>query len=84
MGSGPSAIFRNISLRGVWLAHWLKMATDDLLIRISSRSHNGLRMMAFDSSRVPRVIEHRARMAERPSAKKAIAEELAGDASRVS
>jgi hypothetical protein len=47
VGSLPSAIFRNISLRGVWLAHWLKMATDDLLIRISSRSHNGLRMMAL-------------------------------------
>lgn len=36
-----------------------------------------------DPSRVPRVIEHRARMAERPNVKKAIAEELAGDASRV-
>lgn len=30
-----------------------------------------------DPSRVPRVIEHRARMAERPNVKKAIAEELA-------
>jgi glutathione S-transferase len=37
-----------------------------------------------DPSRVPRVSEHRARMAERPSVRKAIAEELAGDAARVS
>jgi trans-2-enoyl-CoA reductase len=34
VGSGPSAIFRNISLRGFWLAHWLKTATDDTLIKM--------------------------------------------------
>lgn len=31
VGLSPNLIFKNISLRGFWLAHWLKTATDDQL-----------------------------------------------------
>ena len=34
VGSGIDAIFRNISLRGFWLAHWLKTAKDETLTKM--------------------------------------------------
>jgi glutathione S-transferase len=59
-------------LRGPWVMGDAYTIADPYLFTIAQ----WLEGDGVDLTRIPRVIEHRARMAERPSVKKAIAEEL--------
>lgn len=61
MVKGPWVMFNNYTIADPYLFTLAQWLEDD----------------GVDPKRVPRVIEHRARMSERPNVKKAIAEELA-------
>lgn len=61
-------------LRGPWVMGERYTIADPYLFTLAQ----WLETDGVDPTRIPRVIEHRARMAARPSVKKAIAQELAG------
>jgi glutathione S-transferase len=61
-------------LRGPWVMGDNYTIADPYLFTVAQ----WLEGDGVDPKRIPRVIEHRTRMAERPNVKKAIAEELAG------
>jgi glutathione S-transferase len=61
-------------LKGPWVMGDAYTIADPYLFTIAQ----WLEADSVDLTRIPRVMEHRARMAERPNVKNAIAEELAG------
>jgi glutathione S-transferase len=60
-------------LQGPWVMGELYTVADPYLFTLAQWLEDD----GVDPSRIPRVIEHRSRMAQRPNVKKAIAEELA-------
>jgi glutathione S-transferase len=70
---GCFALIEGILLRGPWVMGDRYTIADPYLFTLAQ----WLEADGVDLSRLPRVIEHRSRMAERPSVIKAIAEELA-------
>jgi glutathione S-transferase len=67
------ALIETQMLRGPWVMGDAYTIADPYLFTIAQ----WLEGDSVDLTRLPRVMEHRARMAERPSVKKALAEELA-------
>jgi glutathione S-transferase len=61
-------------LKGPWVMGKAYTVADPYLFTLAQ----WLEGDGVDASRIPRVIEHRSRMAEMPNVKKAVAEELAG------
>ncbi len=59
-------------LKGPWVAGDTYTIADPYLFTLAQ----WLESDSVDVSRIPRVIDHRRRMSERPNVKKAIAEEL--------
>ena len=70
---GCFALIEDILLKGPWVMGDRYTIADPYLFTLAQ----WLEADGVDLSRLPRVIEHRSRMAERPSVIKAIAEELA-------
>lgn len=70
---GCFALIEDILLKGPWVMGDRYTIADPYLFTLAQ----WLEADGVDVSRLPRVIEHRSRMAERPSVIKAIAEELA-------
>lgn len=70
---GCFALIEGILLKGPWVMGDRYTIADPYLFTLAQ----WLEADGVDVSRLPRVIEHRSRMAERPSVIKAIAEELA-------
>jgi glutathione S-transferase len=70
---GCFALIEGILLKGPWVMGDRYTIADPYLFTLAQ----WLDADGVDVSRLPRVIEHRSRMAERPSVIKAIAEELA-------
>ena len=68
------ALIERDMLKGPWVMGEAYTIADPYLFTLAQ----WLEADGVDSARIPRVVEHRARMAERPNVKKAIAEELAG------
>jgi glutathione S-transferase len=60
-------------LRGPWVMGNAYTIADPYLFTLAQWLEDD----GVDPARIPRVIEHRARMSERPNVRKAIAEELA-------
>ena len=60
-------------LKGPWVAGYTYSIADPYLFTLAQ----WLEADGVDPARIPRVIDHRRRMSERPAVKKAIAEELA-------
>ena len=70
---GCFALIENILLKGPWVMGDRYTIADPYLFTLAQ----WLEADGVDLSRLPRMIEHRSRMAERPSVIKAIAQELA-------
>ena len=70
---GCFALIEDILLKGPWVMGDRYTIADPYLFTLAQ----WLEADGVDLSRLPRVIEHRSRMAERPSVIKALAEELA-------
>jgi glutathione S-transferase len=70
---GCFALIESTLLKGPWVMGDRYMIADPYLFTLAQ----WLEVDGVDMSRLPRVIEHRSRMAERPSVIKAVAEELA-------
>jgi glutathione S-transferase len=70
---GCFALIEDLLLKGPWVMGDRYTIADPYLFTLAQ----WLEADGVDLSRLPRVIEHRSRMAERPSVIKAIAEELA-------
>jgi glutathione S-transferase len=72
VGEGYDLIERKL-LRGPWVMGDRYSIADAYLFTLAQ----WLESDGIDAARLPRVVEHRARMAERPNVREAIAEELA-------
>ena len=73
VGAGFDLI-ENGMLKGPWVMGEAYTIADPYLFTLAQ----WLEADGVDPARIPRVAEHRARMAERPNVKRAITEELAG------